>query len=403
MATSLTKITMSSTQTVSPSTSLIPLTVIKQLTASNLPVSTQPPLQSDAAPQINPIHPRKIADVEMVQKGSLSTTVMPTLIHLPQREKGITGLPDFCDHRRCPNDSPVFFSMYVNPRVVRKIGDAVSWYFKTTNLTDKPVEGPIDFYISGIEDDGPIATIQNLAPSSYYDLIVTDSVDELDILRRFIVATIWARIRSTGELIGNVVDAAVAVETLFEDLAIVEFANPQLLTSVGSDHVDVRASVDLINLSSMPVESLMVDLMVIFGTEIALSYLVNGQSSTMFIAEKGILTLAPRQEIAANARLAIVITNTDKAVSLFGYCRQICSSSAAWRLVGRATNTTALQWFAKESAPPEKSKSAPPAVADSIPRDKNVQSLVHSASEAMTGTLEHMISAGNMVFIEPPH
>src|SRR6187551_1868331 len=108
-----------------------------------------------------------------------------------------SAVPQVCGSgAKCGKDQHVYLSLYAYPDVVRQVGDAVSFYFKITNLTNQLIEGPIDFYISDSEE--PIASIDSLPASDFFDLLVTDYVSNVDITRRFIVATVWARSRSSG-------------------------------------------------------------------------------------------------------------------------------------------------------------------------------------------------------------
>lgn len=244
---------------------------------------------------------------------------------------------------KCRNDAKVILSLYAYPTVVRQVGDAVNYYFKITNITDKLIEGPIDFYMSG--SDGPIASIDSLAANGYYDLLVTDYVDEVDMTRKFIVVTIWARLRSTGCLLGNYAETVVSVESLESDIGKVQFADPKLVIIATDNHLDIKVSVDIINLSStLDIDALLLDFQVIFGKDTQLTYLINGLPSDLFILEQGKLRLAPGKTIPFGARETLTLTNTDKTINLDGYCDKECTSTFSWRLTGQATNNTTIPW-----------------------------------------------------------
>ena len=251
---------------------------------------------------------------------------------------------------KCLGDKDVYLSLRAYPIVVRQVGDVVNWYFKITNLTSKTIVGPIDFYISGAEE--AIATIDELPALGYYDLLIEDTVDELDITKRFIVATVWARLRSTGCQLGNVVESEVAVEQVQEANQTLEFANPTLLITATETTLDIQAGIDIINLSLLAVESLIIDLSVIFGKDTALSYLIDGQPSNIFSVANGVLSLAEGQTIGANQRISLLVTNVDKTINLDGFCDQSCESTASWRLSGRSTINTSLAWVGATPAPP---------------------------------------------------
>ena len=245
----------------------------------------------------------------------------------------------------CHRDEKVFLSLYAYPIVVRQVGDVVNYYFKITNLTDEAVAGPIDFYISGSEE--PIGEIDSLPANGFYDLLLTYTVNTEDITRRFIVATVWARRRLLGGLgcqLGNVAETVVSVEAIASDVGSLQFADPNLLITATDDCIDIQASVDIINLATLPVDSLLLDLAVIFGKTTPLSYFIDGLPSNKFINEQNKLRLAPGQTIGIGERFGLTVTNTDKTADLSGYCDETCESVALWRLLGKATNTTVLPW-----------------------------------------------------------
>lgn len=249
----------------------------------------------------------------------------------------------------CRDDQQVYLSLYAHTVVVRQVGDVVNWYFKITNLTDKTIIGPIDFFVSGIT--GPLATIDELPASGYYDLVINEQIDESDITRRFVVGTVWARHGITKCLIGNVVESKVAVELVQNSNNTVEFANPKLLITATETNLDIQASVDIINLGVLAVDSLVIDFSVIFGKDTVLSYLVNGLPSTIFNVTEGTLRLVEGQTIGANQRLTLLVTNVDKTISLNGYCNQACQSTVAWRFNGNATNNSNLAWEGSAPTP----------------------------------------------------
>ena len=251
---------------------------------------------------------------------------------------------------KCLNDQKVHLSLRAYPVVVRQAGDQVNWYFKITNLTSKTIVGPIDFFISGSE--GAFASIEDLPAYGFYDLLVEDTVDEEDITRRFIVATVWARLRASDCLIGNVVESEVAVELVQESDGSLEFANPTLLITATETTLDVQVGIDIINLSVLAVDSVILDLSVIFGKETTLSYLIDGQPSSIFNVVNGVLSLVDGHTIAANQRISLLVTNTDKSINLDGLCDQSCDSTVSWRFVGRSTNNSTLAWVGATPAPP---------------------------------------------------
>ena len=250
----------------------------------------------------------------------------------------------------CTSDQKVYLSLRAYPVVVRQVGDIVNFYFKITNLTDKTITGPIDFFISGA--DQAIATIDSLPALDYYDLLITGTVDEQDVAKKFIVATVWARLRSSTCLLGNVAESEVSVDTVVASDSALQFANPLLLIDATETSLDVQVGVDIINLSSLVVDSLTIDLSVIFGKDTELSYLVNGVSSTLFTVTGGVLSLAEGQTIGANQRIALLVTNADKTINLDGFCSQSCQSTASWRFVGESTNNTSLEWEGTSSTMP---------------------------------------------------
>lgn len=242
----------------------------------------------------------------------------------------------------CKGDPNVYLSLRVYPIVVRQVGDVVNWYFKITNLTGETIKGPIDFYMSGSKT--AIAEIDQLPPFGYYDLLIEGKVTELDITRKFIVATVWARLRNTRCLLGNVVESEVAVEQVQDNGDNLEFANPILIVNATETTINVKAGIDIINLGSSAVDSLILDLSVIFGTEAELSYLINGLPSNIFTIAGGVLTLTEGQHIAANSRFSLLVTNVNTEINLDGLCDQSCRSTVSWRFEGNATRTTSVAW-----------------------------------------------------------
>jgi len=240
-----------------------------------------------------------------------------------------------CTGMACRGDSQVYLSFYAYPAVVRQVGDVVTWYSKITNLTDKIIVGPIDFYMSGSTE--AIATIDELQPNDYFELVVEDIVSEADIALRFIVGTLWARLRTTGCLLGNVVESRVAVDQVTATDGDLQFANISLLVTAGEDTTDVQAGVDIIN-------SLVMDLGVVFGQDTELSYLVDGEASQLFETIGGMLRLSQGAVITPGQRLSLSITNTVKTADLGGLCSQNCNSTASWRFAGGATTTSNLAW-----------------------------------------------------------
>jgi len=249
---------------------------------------------------------------------------------------------------KCADEYKVYLSLRAYPVVARQVGDIVNWYSKITNLTDKLVDGPIDFYISGSVD--PIAFIDYLPAGGFYNLLVSETVDELDIANKFIVATVWARLRETGCLLGNVVESEVAVDDSLNTDNTLQFANPTLFINATETSLDVQVGVDIINLSSLAVDSLAIDLGVIFGKDTELSYLVDGLPSTIFDVADGVLSLAEGEIIGAGQRISLLVTNTDKTINLDGFCSQSCQSTASWRFVGESTNSTGLNWVGTSEA-----------------------------------------------------
>ena len=241
---------------------------------------------------------------------------------------------------KCQKNEKVFLSLYAYPVVVRQVGDVVNYYFKITNLTSETVAGPIDFYISGNPE--PIGTIDSLPANGFYDLLITDTIDTVDITKRFVVATVWARLRSSGCQLGNVAETVVSVESIAMDVGSLQFANPMFVINADEDRVRVIVGMDIINLATLPVDSLILDLAVIFGRETALTYFIDGLPSDLFIVEQGKLRLAPGRTIAIGERLNLLVTNTDATINLDGYCDQTCETTAAWRLSGKATNITTI-------------------------------------------------------------
>src|SRR5690606_25202960 len=68
----------------------------------------------------------------------------------------------------CRGDQKVVLSFHAYPQIVHQLGDVIRYYFKTTNISNEDIAGPIDFYMSGQEE--PIATLDSLAANSYYEL-----------------------------------------------------------------------------------------------------------------------------------------------------------------------------------------------------------------------------------------
>jgi len=271
-------------------------------------------------------------------------------ITIPKKGKNKEFNPLTCGSPKpnCSNDQKVYLSLRAYPMVVHQVNDVVNFYFKITNLTDEDIVGPVDFYISGSLK--PIASIDDLPAGDYYDLLITGVVDEEDISKKFVVATVWARLRPTGCLLGNVVESEVAIDDVLNVNDNLQFANPSLLINATETSLDVQVGVDIINLTPLEVDSLVIDLSVIFGKDTKLSYLIDGLPSTIFDVVDGVLSLIAGNTIEANHRFSLLVTNDDKSINLDGFGSKSCQSIALWRFAGKSTNSTNLAWA--EAAPP---------------------------------------------------
>lgn len=283
---------------------------------------------------------KRVVTVPPKAKKGTPPKAKVTKVAATEPEAESSRFPGCGPRSHCPDDKKLFLSLKAYPEVVHQVGDNVNWYFKVTNLTGRDIIGPIDFYMSGSEE--PIATIDLLPAFGYYDLLITEPVNELDITRRFIVATVWARRGEHGCLLGNVAEATVAVAPL--DDATLHVANPNLIITATENTIDVRVLLDIINLSELDVDSLILDLNVIFGDDVALSYTVDGLPSNLFIVDEGKLVLADGQTIGAGERIGLEITNVDKTINLDGFCSESCQSLLSWRLSGKSTINTPIVW-----------------------------------------------------------
>jgi len=267
-----------------------------------------------------------------------------------QDDKKSAALTPCGGFKKCQSDQKAYLTLQAYPVVVRQVGDVISFYSKITNLTNENIAGPIDFYISGSED--PIASIDDLPAGGFYDLLVEEVVDDLDVTRRFIVATVWARVRSSGCLLGNVAEASVSVQSAEINAGTVQFPNPTLEITVEENIVDIHAGVDIVNLSDLAINSLVLDFEILFGKDTELTYSINGLPSDLFIVEGGVLRLAPGKFIAANDRKTLIVTNVDKSINFPGVYD--ASSEFLWRLEGKATNSSTVTWVAGDFPIPVK-------------------------------------------------
>lgn len=242
----------------------------------------------------------------------------------------------------CLMNNNLYLSLHAYPPIVHQVGDVIRWYLRITNVSTKLIKYPGTYHII-INNEMISGKTDGIEPSGAFEISFNSTVTDDDMDRKFIVATAWLT-DCHGCLNSNIVDASVAV-TPIGGMGSVQFLNPTLLVNVTEDLYDIQVTIDIFNMSTLDVNSLILDMGVIFGRDTQLRYLVDGTASVLFNVDDGMLSLAAGNVLAAGTLIRLLVTNVDKNINLGGLCSGSCASLASWRLEGQATRETSLEWI----------------------------------------------------------